>query len=117
MTSLAMVAGMTPLALGWGEGGEQSASLGRAVIGGLVAATLATLFVLPTVFAIVQAAPVGRPPRSTVSTRPAPISSRRPTRRPVVATSRPFPSGENGRDEFAVGPHLREVGEHHDPAH
>ncbi|WP_435010721.1 efflux RND transporter permease subunit [Tundrisphaera lichenicola] len=54
MTSCAMVAGMTPLALGWGEGGEQSASLGRAVIGGLVAATLATLVVLPTVFAIVQ---------------------------------------------------------------
>ena len=54
MTSCAMVAGMTPLALGWGEGGEQSASLGRAVIGGLVAATLATLAVLPAVFAIVQ---------------------------------------------------------------
>ena len=54
ITGLAMVAGMLPLALGWGEGGEQSASLGRAVIGGLAAATLATLFVLPTVFAIVQ---------------------------------------------------------------
>jgi multidrug efflux pump subunit AcrB len=54
MTSMAMTAGMSPLALGFGEGGEQSAALGRAVIGGLIAATLATLFVLPSVFAIVQ---------------------------------------------------------------
>jgi multidrug efflux pump subunit AcrB len=55
MTSLAMVAGMMPMALGLGEGGEQSAPLGRAVVGGLVAATLATLVVLPAVFALVQA--------------------------------------------------------------
>jgi len=54
MTSMAMTAGMAPLALGLGEGGEQSAALGRAVIGGLLAATLATLFVLPSVFAVVQ---------------------------------------------------------------
>ena len=54
MTSCAMIAGMVPMALGWSEGGEQSAPLGRAVIGGLVAATLATLIVVPTVFAIVQ---------------------------------------------------------------
>jgi multidrug efflux pump subunit AcrB len=54
MTSFAMVAGMLPMALGLGEGGEQSAPLGRAVIGGLIAATFATLFVLPAVFAIVQ---------------------------------------------------------------
>jgi multidrug efflux pump subunit AcrB len=55
MTSLAMIAGMTPMALGLGEGGEQTAPLGRAVVGGLAAATVATLFVLPCVFAIVQA--------------------------------------------------------------
>ncbi len=55
MTSCAMIAGMVPLALGWGEGGEQTAPLGRAVIGGLVAATLATLTVLPTIFTLVQA--------------------------------------------------------------
>ncbi|MGP0069360.1 MAG: efflux RND transporter permease subunit [Isosphaeraceae bacterium] len=55
MTSCAMTAGMVPMALGWGEGGEQTAPLGRAVIGGLAAATLATLVVLPSVFAIVQA--------------------------------------------------------------
>ena len=55
MTSLAMIAGMIPLALGFGEGGEQSAPLGRAVIGGLAAATLATLFVLPALFSILRA--------------------------------------------------------------
>jgi multidrug efflux pump subunit AcrB len=55
MTSAAMIAGMLPLAIGIGEGGEQSAPLGRAVVGGLAAATLATLFVLPAVFAIVRA--------------------------------------------------------------
>ncbi len=54
MTSCAMIAGMVPMALGWSEGGEQTAPLGRAVIGGLAAATLATLIVLPTVFALVQ---------------------------------------------------------------
>ncbi len=54
MTSFAMIAGMLPMALGLGEGGEQIAPLGRAVIGGLGAATLATLFVLPAVFAIVR---------------------------------------------------------------
>jgi multidrug efflux pump subunit AcrB len=55
MTSLAMIAGMTPMALGLGEGGQQTAPLGRAVVGGLILATLATLLVLPSVFAIVQA--------------------------------------------------------------
>jgi multidrug efflux pump subunit AcrB len=54
MTSCAMTAGMVPMALGLTEGGEQMAPLGRAVIGGLVAATIATLTVLPTVFALVQ---------------------------------------------------------------
>jgi multidrug efflux pump subunit AcrB len=54
MTSCAMTAGMLPMALGFTEGGEQTAPLGRAVIGGLVAATIATLTVLPAVFALVQ---------------------------------------------------------------
>jgi multidrug efflux pump subunit AcrB len=54
MTSCAMIAGMVPLALGLGEGGEQTAPLGRAVIGGLLASTLTTLLVLPSVFAVVQ---------------------------------------------------------------
>jgi len=52
MTSSAMIAGMLPLALGLGEGGDQTAPLGRAVIGGLFFATLATLLVLPGVFAL-----------------------------------------------------------------
>jgi multidrug efflux pump subunit AcrB len=55
MTSCAMIAGMLPMALAFGESGQQNAPLGRAVIGGLFAATAATLFVLPTVFSIVQA--------------------------------------------------------------
>lgn len=54
MTTLAMVAGMIPMASGLGEAGEQSAPLGRAVIGGLIASTLAALFILPQVFAWVQ---------------------------------------------------------------
>ncbi len=54
MTSFAMMAGMLPLALGLGDGGDQTAPLGRAVIGGLAAATLATLFILPSVFAVVM---------------------------------------------------------------
>ncbi len=55
MTSLAMIAGMVPMAIGLGEGGEQTAPLGRAVIGGLAAATFATLVILPFVFSILQA--------------------------------------------------------------
>jgi multidrug efflux pump subunit AcrB len=54
MTALAMIVGMIPMALGLGEGGEQNAPLGRAVIGGLLFATLATLFFVPTVFSIVH---------------------------------------------------------------
>jgi multidrug efflux pump subunit AcrB len=54
MTSLAMIAGMVPLAVGMGEGGEQSAPLGRAVIGGLFFATVATLLVLPSIFSLVR---------------------------------------------------------------
>jgi multidrug efflux pump subunit AcrB len=54
MTSLAMIAGMIPMAIGHGESGQQAAPLGRAVIGGLVGATLATLFVLPAFFSILQ---------------------------------------------------------------
>jgi len=55
MTSSAMIAGMAPMALGLGEGGQQTAPLGRAVVGGLAAATVATLLVLPSIFALVQA--------------------------------------------------------------
>jgi multidrug efflux pump subunit AcrB len=54
MTALAMIIGMVPMALGLGEGGEQNAPLGRAVIGGLIFATIATLFFVPTVFTIIH---------------------------------------------------------------
>jgi multidrug efflux pump subunit AcrB len=66
MTSCAMIAGMVPMALGLGEGGEQTAPLGRAVIGGLVVATFATLFILPAVFAVIQ----GRTSTSSASLDP-----------------------------------------------
>jgi len=54
MTALAMIIGMLPMALAMGEGGEQNAPLGRAVIGGLTVATVATLFFVPTVFAVLH---------------------------------------------------------------
>jgi CzcA family heavy metal efflux pump len=54
MTALAMVIGMLPMALGFGEGGEQNAPLGRAVIGGLIFATVSTLFFVPVVFSIIH---------------------------------------------------------------
>src|SRR2546428_2307488 len=54
MTALAMIIGMVPLAIGLGEGGEQNAPLGRAVIGGLLFATFATLFFVPTVFSLLH---------------------------------------------------------------
>jgi multidrug efflux pump subunit AcrB len=72
MTSCAMIAGMVPMALGLGEGGEQTAPLGRAVIGGLVASTLTALLVLPAVFALVM----GRAPARSASLDPDDPDSR-----------------------------------------
>ena len=54
MTALAMIIGMVPMALGLGDGGEQNAPLGRAVIGGLLFATAATLFFVPTFFSVIH---------------------------------------------------------------
>jgi multidrug efflux pump subunit AcrB len=54
MTAFAMIIGMLPMSLGLGEGGEQNAPLGRAVIGGLLLATIATLIFVPTVFAAIH---------------------------------------------------------------
>jgi multidrug efflux pump subunit AcrB len=54
MTALAMIIGMVPMALGLGEGGEQNAPLVRAVIGGLLFATVATLFLVPVVFSVMH---------------------------------------------------------------
>ena len=73
MTALAMIIGMVPMALGFGEGGEQNAPLGRAVIGGLLCATVATLLFVPAVFSLLHgrknpedAARRGRPSQSPV---------------------------------------------------
>jgi multidrug efflux pump subunit AcrB len=54
MTALAMLIGMLPMSLGWGEGGEQNAPLGRAVLGGLAVATFATLFFVPVVYTLLR---------------------------------------------------------------
>ena len=59
MTALAMIVGMLPMASGLGEGGEQNAPLGRAVIGGLMMATVATLFFVPVVYSVLR----GKPPK------------------------------------------------------
>jgi multidrug efflux pump subunit AcrB len=60
MTALAMIIGMAPMALGLGEGGEQNAPLGRAVIGGLIFATVATLMFVPVVFSMVHKKQAGK---------------------------------------------------------
>jgi CzcA family heavy metal efflux pump len=66
MTALAMIIGMVPMAVGFGEGGEQNAPLGRAVIGGLIFATFATLFFVPCVFSMIH----GRRERRTEQQEP-----------------------------------------------
>jgi multidrug efflux pump subunit AcrB len=87
MTSIAMIAGMIPMALGLGESGEQSAPLGRAVIGGLTCATIATLFILPGVYAIIM----GKSDRKSVSLNPHDIDSPRFIRH--EPSSLPHPEG------------------------
>ena len=68
MTALAMIIGMLPMSLGLGEGGEQNAPLGRAVIGGLVVATFATLFLVPLVYSVLRR----KPPREDFLEDPTP---------------------------------------------
>jgi CzcA family heavy metal efflux pump len=72
MTALAMIIGMIPMALALGEGGEQNAPLGRAVIGGLIVATVATLFFVPTVFSFIHGRREKRQP-DTGPEHPQPI--------------------------------------------
>jgi CzcA family heavy metal efflux pump len=67
MTALAMIIGMLPMSLGMGEGGEQNAPLGRAVIGGLAVATVATLFVVPVIYSLLRR----RPPLGREDDEPA----------------------------------------------
>jgi multidrug efflux pump subunit AcrB len=61
MTAMAMILGMLPMSLGMGEGGEQNAPLGRAVIGGLALATLTTLFFVPMMYSVLRTKPPGVP--------------------------------------------------------
>ncbi|MGP8283973.1 MAG: efflux RND transporter permease subunit [Desulfomonilaceae bacterium] len=87
MTALAMIAGMLPMALGMGEGGQQTAPLGRAVEGGLIFATFATLLVLPSVFAVIQ----GRTSRASSSLDPDdPLSPNYPAPPAPSEPSGPF---------------------------
>ena len=65
MTALAMIIGMAPMALGLGEGGEQNAPLGRAVIGGLMFATVATLVFVPVVFSLAHKRAPGQDPAAS----------------------------------------------------
>jgi CzcA family heavy metal efflux pump len=70
MTAIAMIVGMMPMALGVGDGGEENAPLGRAVIGGLIFATVATLFFVPTLFSILH----GKAAVASTSVQPSPLS-------------------------------------------
>src|SRR5215471_7620146 len=72
MTAAAMIFGMVPMAIGFGEGGSQSAPLGRAVIGGLLVSTFATLTILPSIYAILQ----GRASLTSPSLNPMDPASR-----------------------------------------
>ncbi|MFL5339894.1 MAG: efflux RND transporter permease subunit [Gemmataceae bacterium] len=85
MTSLAMVAGMVPMAVGLGEGGDQTAPLGRAVIGGLLASAVTTLLVLPAVFALVM----GRGGRHSASLSPTDPASRYYDAESIESAARP----------------------------
>ena len=76
MTAMAMIIGMVPMALGLGEGGEQNAPLGRAVIGGLVVATVATLFFVPVVFSVLHRTVPA--PEKERTNRPAPPARHHP---------------------------------------
>jgi multidrug efflux pump subunit AcrB len=77
MTALAMIIGMAPMALGLGEGGEQNAPLGRAVIGGLVCATIATLLFVPVVFSMVHGRKAARHVPDQTPPEPAPAPAPR----------------------------------------
>jgi multidrug efflux pump subunit AcrB len=85
MTALAMIIGMIPMSLGLGEGGEQNAPLGRAVIGGLIVATVATLFFVPVVYSIVR----GKPERKEDKRGPGGPDPRDSQEQPQDAPSRP----------------------------
>ena len=95
MTALAMIIGMAPMALGLGEGGEQNAPLGRAVIGGLIFATIATLIFVPVVFSVIHrhhGKTAGRACRRPRSIRMSPETSPRPPRQGLAPRPRRSPA-------------------------
>jgi multidrug efflux pump subunit AcrB len=96
MTSFAMIAGMIPMAIGIGDGGSQTAPLGRAVIGGLIGATFATLLVLPAIFALFQRETT---PKS-VSLHPA---DQHAPSRVGIASHEPAGNGAAATDTTAIG--------------
>ncbi len=110
MTSCAMIAGMVPMALGLGEGGEQSAPLGRAVIGGLSVATGATLLILPAVFTVVMGSSQNRLRHRSIPMTPmARITLRNPRKERAITTGtnirRPTPrKSERRRRKVLRGP-------------
>src|SRR6202044_1415462 len=73
MTALAMIIGMVPMSLGLGDGGEQNAPLGRAVIGGLLLATVATLFFVPVVYSLIRSKTEKLEPKPAPSLKEAPV--------------------------------------------
>jgi CzcA family heavy metal efflux pump len=84
MTALAMVAGMLPMSLGWGQGGEQNAPLGRAVIGGLLVATVFTLLFVPVVYSLLRRTPPAPEP-SDEGAEPAAEGPDAPDASPALA--------------------------------
>jgi Cu/Ag efflux pump CusA len=90
MTAAAMLFGMLPMALSLGEGGEQNAPLGRAVIGGLIGATVTTLFVVPIIYSYLRTRPPvdqeQRLEQEELDTIEAPV----PTPHPSVAAAGPL---------------------------
>ena len=98
MTALAMIIGMVPMALGAGEGGEQNAPLGRAVIGGLMLATVATLIFVPAVFALFHGRAAwrqGRPEYRTKRYKGLDGRDARTDREPTVFESKKPPEVRN----------------------
>ena len=103
MTSCAMIAGMLPMALGLGEAGEQNAPLGRSVIGGLLAATFATLFILPGIFALAQEWATTKSPSLDRAIRKADILRPLAPRRGTIE----YQSNDRGMSARLGSPHCR----------
>ena len=103
MTATAMILGMLPMALGLGEGGEQNAPLGRAVIGGLMFATVTTLFVVPIIYSYLRTKPPVDHERQTENTEEFEDSLMHPSNRRRSTRQRPPRKGCAGRSKISSG--------------